>query len=107
MALSSLLLVQIDSPPTQLSRSARVAYALHALETVKLKPVFVSPPEGANLLHELRVAGSAGAEHFLQPDLGGFEIAGELLQPRVWRVRHEPARQQRGQLPAKDRKSVV
>jgi len=37
MALSSLLLVQIDTPPTQLSRSARVAYALHALETVKLE----------------------------------------------------------------------
>jgi hypothetical protein len=37
MALSSLLLVQIDSPPTTMSRSARVAYALHALETVKLE----------------------------------------------------------------------
>jgi hypothetical protein len=37
MALSSLMIINIDTPPTQLSRSARVAYALHALETVKLE----------------------------------------------------------------------
>jgi hypothetical protein len=32
-----LMNITIDLPPTQLSRSARVAYALHALETVKLE----------------------------------------------------------------------
>jgi hypothetical protein len=34
MALSSLMLIQIDSPPTQLGRRARVDYALRALQLV-------------------------------------------------------------------------
>jgi hypothetical protein len=37
MALSSLLLIQIDTPPTQMSRSARVAYAQRALQLAAME----------------------------------------------------------------------